>query len=205
MPKEDENIRAHTPSLLEQAQAPPADTKYPPAIERDLALGRFMDAWSQLEAELRDLLSVLSGAPQQAAFSIAAAIPDMGRMKDLLLSLGALFIQDEHDRKELQEVCQGLVIYGRHRNSIVHGQWGLTNNRDRIMTGGIVHEHMWIRIYTMIDKQKEFKAAVGDDADAATQYVFTVRRLAERTGKVLKMADRVGALSNRIKALNTKV
>lgn len=173
----------------------------PPAeVERDLTLGRFMDAWSQLEANLRSLLGVLSGAPPETAFSIAAAIPDNGRMHDLLLALGDLQLEEADDRKELKELCQHLLISNRYRNSIVHGQWVLTDDRTPPSPFGFaLPSKAWVRVYTMIDKIKEFFAVIGEDEKAREQYVFTVDRLKERTTSARGLSARISAFSERIK------
>ena len=54
-------------------------------------------------------------------------------MKDLLLALGNQYLREPEDIKGLEKMYDGLVIYGRYRNSIVHGQWGLTANRDKVV------------------------------------------------------------------------
>jgi hypothetical protein len=54
-----------TPPSAASGEDTMIDHILPPERERDLALGRFMDAWSELEATLRSLLSVLSGAPSE--------------------------------------------------------------------------------------------------------------------------------------------
>jgi hypothetical protein len=188
-----------TPSLLGSIPYKAPDPKEPPPpFERDLWLGRFMDAWSQLEASLRALLAVLSQAPTDSAFPIAAAIPDLGRMKELLETLGETYLADSDDQKELLEITKYLAISAQYRNSIVHGQWGLTSNRDKVATWGVVHDKMWIRIYTFIDKFKEFEAALGRDPQAEKRYVFTVPRLQERTQKARAFADRIDKFSERI-------
>jgi hypothetical protein len=170
-----------------------------PTEERDLALGRFMDAWSELEANLRALLSVLSGAPAEASFSIAAAIPDTGRLRDLLLALGRLQLEDGRDQTELSEICEYLLIQNRYRNSIVHGQWLLTNNRAQTSVRGVVHPYMWVRAYTLVDKTKEFNAVLGRDVKAEDQYVFTVERLEQRVQKVRDFSGRISKLTEEIR------
>lgn len=169
----------------------------PPTLQRDLALGRFMDAWSQLESMLRELLHVLSHAPREAAWSIAAAIPDLGRMRELLEALGRSYLNAD-DQKELADILQYLRVSNGYRNAIVHGQWGLTNNRSRTSIDGVIHDFMWIRIYVMIDKRREFVAALGLDEKTEKQYVFTVEKLEERAKKTKAFALRVGAFSDAI-------
>lgn len=169
----------------------------PPTLQRDLALGRFMDAWSQLESMLRELLHVLSHAPREAAWSIAAAIPDLGRMRELLEALGRLYLSED-DQKELADILQYLRVSNGYRNAIVHGQWGLTNNRSRAAIDGVIHDFMWIRIYVVIDKRREFGAALGLDTKTEKQYVFTVKKLEERVEKLRAFAHRVGAFGDAI-------
>jgi hypothetical protein len=173
------------------------DQRTPPEEERDLALGRFMDAWSMLEAEIRNLLRLLSRAPDQAAFAIAAAIPDMRRMNELLVALGELHLGSD-DQAELAKICKELLISNKYRNSIVHGQWGCTNNRDSKPVGGIVYPFMWVRFYTFINKTDEFEAVLGRNKGAQKQYVFSVERLEERAQKARDFRDQISAFSERI-------
>jgi hypothetical protein len=199
MSDDTEKLPTDRPTLLESIPPAHADPKdHPPVRERDLALGRFMDEWSQLEASLRDLLHILSQAPSEAAFSIAAAIPDLGRMNELLQALGQLYLEKD-DQDELAAIGKYLLISTRYRNSIVHGQWGLTHNKERKVTLGVVHDLMWIRIYTLIDKQKETYAALGMDAAAQERFVFTIERLQERAQKVLEFTNRIYRFSEGIK------
>jgi hypothetical protein len=113
-----------------------------PTEERDLALGNFMDACSELEANIRQLLSVLSGAHPQTSFSIATAIPDIGRMCELLLALGELQLDDPVMQKELKDICDYLLKSSKFRNSIVHGQWIVTSNR-ATPSAEPRHRYMW--------------------------------------------------------------
>jgi hypothetical protein len=184
---------------LEGTPATAVHTGAPPTMDRDLALGSFMDAWSQLEAMFRTLLSILSGAPPETSFSIAAAIPDVGRMNDLLLALGDIQLSDAEDRKELKAICKYLLTCSKYRNSIVHGQWVLTNNRVEptpISASGPAY--MWVRVYSIVDKTKAFNAVLGRDEDLAEKHVFTIQRLYERASKARMFAVRVSALSDRI-------
>jgi hypothetical protein len=163
---------------------------------RDSALGAFMDAWSELEGSLRNLLRILSGAPSEISFSIAAAIPDNGRLKELLLALGRIQLTKIDDCIELQKICEYLLVSNRYRNSIIHGQWICTNNREPGPEPR--HRYMWVRVYQLIDKAKEFEAAVGIDKKAADQYVFTIPRLKERAQKARDFAERVKGFSEKI-------
>jgi hypothetical protein len=92
---------------------------------------------------------------------------------ELLQALGQLYLEED-DQDELAAIGKYLLISTRYLNSIVHGQWGLTTNRERKVTLGVVHDLMWIRIYTLIDKKKETFAALGMDAAAQEQFVFTI-------------------------------
>ena len=157
-----------------------------------------MDAWSELEASIRTLLTILSAAPPQTAFSIAAAIPDVGRLQELLLALGDIQLEEPVDLKELKEICSYFLLSSKYRNSIVHGQWLLTNNR-MPPPFGLFPQFVWVRTYTIIDKTKEFMAVIGTDEKTAKRHVFTVDRLNERAEKARKFVERVKEFSERIR------
>lgn len=157
-------------------------------------MGVFMDAWSELEGALRGLLILLSGAPWHTAISIAAAIPDFGRMQELLLALGVTQLADKKDRDELEAICRYFLISNRYRNAIVHGQWGL-----KWTTGaGADKPPAWFRGYLVIDIVKRIHAVNGVDAKAQDQYVFTIERLNERADKAREFTKRIAAFSKRI-------
>jgi hypothetical protein len=179
-------------TMTEDPKAPPSRT--PPTHDRDLALGRFMSAWSEVEGALRRLLIVLSGAPWQTAISIAAAIPDFGRMQELLRALSVMQLANKEDRDELEAICSYFLISNRYRNAIVHGEWGLSWT-----TGdGVDAPAVWFRGYLNIDITKRIQAQGGRDKSAADQYVFSIERLNERADKAIKFAERIAAFSKGI-------
>src|SRR5665213_467121 len=138
----DEKITAATPTLLSSIPYTAVDpSSEPPKFDRDLEMGRFIDAWSQVEWEMRNLLRILSQAPAEAAGPIAAAIPDNGRMAELLQVLGEQYLEPT-ERGELDAIIGHVKISNTYRNSIVHGHWGLTNNREKAITQGTVHDFM---------------------------------------------------------------
>jgi hypothetical protein len=121
-------------------------------------------------------------------------------MQELLLALGAIQLAEANDRKELEGICSYLLISNRYRNSIVHGQWVLTDDRTPPSPFGFsLPAKAWVRVYTMIDKVKEFLAVVGEDQKAQEQYVFTIDRLNERAAKARKFAVRISDFSEKIK------
>ena len=197
MTEEDDKSPLDKLTLLEAIPPTPLPDAAP-AFDRDLSLGRFMDAWSQLEANIRALLSALSAAPPETSFSIAAAIPDVGRMYDLLMALGATQLETPEDMKELEEICDHFRISSKFRNSIVHGQWLLTNNRMPPPFGSYP-PYMWVRVYTIIDKMKEFNAVVGADEKTAQQHVFTIEHLNQRAQSARILGARVSRFSESIK------
>ncbi len=194
----DEKITADTPTLLSSIPYAAVDpSTEPPTFERDLAMGRFIDAWSQVEWEMRNLLRILSKAPAEAAGPIAAAIPDNGRMAELLQVLGKRYLEST-ECDELDGIIEHVKISNNYRNSIVHGHWGLTSNREKVATRGTVYDFMWIRVYIFIDKLKELNAALGRDPAAQDRYIFSVQRLTKRAQSAHKLADRIQTFSQRI-------
>jgi hypothetical protein len=159
-----------------------------PTEARDLALGHFMDEWSQLEARLRSLLGSLAGTHFEVGFAIGSAIPDLGRMQELLQVLGDLQLKDAKDRKELKKICDYLIIQIRYRNSIVHGQWLIRNSRKR---GPEDHLFEWVRVYSIIGRAKEMAAVLGRDEKGEEKWVFTIDRLNERSAKTKALSERI--------------
>jgi hypothetical protein len=155
-----------------------------PTEERDTTMGAFIDAWSQLEQSLRGLIQSLSGATGLAAVSIAAAIPDNGRMRELLLALGALRLQGT-DQKALEGLCERFRVANTFRNSIIHGRWIVTLDARETRK----HPHKWARVYVMIDHIKEFRAVLDPSNPDHKKHVFDVNRIKERTSKALKLCD----------------
>ena len=168
--------------------------KWPPEDERDLAMGRFMDAWSRAESAMRLLFEILSGTSGGVSHAIGAAIADNGRMIDLLVALGALRLSAE-DQTELKDIRKYFLVLARYRNSIVHGVWGLRPNSDRREIHGVVHHLEWIRFYPVMDREELTRAVVKTDKKGHEKYIFNVPRLRERAEKALAFADRLDALS----------
>lgn len=165
---------------------------------RDIALGQFMNAWSDLEGSLRILLGLLSGASPQVAQAIAAAIPDLGRMRELLMALGAAHL-DDAEQKELDELCKYLTISAMYRNSIVHGQWGIVGNTIIDEDGREVMRSEWMRIYVIIDPQRESDAVAGLNTADRERYVFSISRLHERAQKAADFSKKIYAFADKIR------
>lgn len=171
----------------------------PPTDERDMALGRFMSSWSEMESMLRELLSVLSGANQAAAYAIAAAVPDLGRAKDLLLALGEATKLNAEEMKELEGICDHLMKSGQFRNTIVHGRW-IYSSTDMIVDGKhLVHGPEWLRVYAVIGREKERNAVIGMNEGDRTKFVFSLTRLDERSVSARKLGARMYTLSKLIR------
>lgn len=168
---------------------------------RDLALGRFMDAWSQLEGAMRRLLAVLGGLEWYAAGPIAAAIPDNGRMAELLVALGRARKLPKEELETLEDLLKGLKTYMQRRNAIVHGQWCLINKRGETELEGAVHPMMWIRTYVFIDQVEGFHAAMGRGKTRHKDRVFTITQLNEQTAKTVKLGGQFLALADRLQQI----
>ena len=169
-----------------------------PTEPRDLAMGEFMNAWSELEAQLRSMLSALAGTQIEISIAIGAAIPDNGRMKELLLVLGDIQLRGDADRAELAGICEHLSIANAYRNSIVHGQWLVRNNREA--TGPGAHPYEWVRVYSIIGRSKEMAAVFGTDETSEKRWVFTIKRLTERAASAAGLADRIRRFQKGIRA-----
>jgi hypothetical protein len=169
-------------------------TEWPPEDERDLAMGSFMYAWSRVEMALHSLFRSLSGTSDAVAHAIANAIPDVGRMAELLTALGALHLTSD-DQKELAEIRKYLLIQGRYRNSIVHGFWGLRPNSTKRPIDGVIHQAEWVRVYYVIDKAEMGRSVIGKDEKGHDKYVFNLPRLQERAEKALLFSSRIDALT----------
>jgi len=126
--------------------------EWPPEDERDLAMGRFMNAWSRVEHSLHFLFGGLSGVSGKTGEAIAHRVPDVGRMADLLIALGALNLPEE-DKKELKQIREYLLIQARYRNSIVHAMWAMRPNAEKRVVNGLIHQWEWVRIYYVIDRR----------------------------------------------------
>lgn len=171
--------------------------KWPPEDQRDLSLGRFMDAWSDVEQQLRFLLQQLSGTDGAIAYAISAAVPDLGRMRDLLKAIGSIRLQGS-DLAELDNICSDVQRQAQHRNTIVHGRWGLTNNVEQTPILGVIHDLKWVRVYNVVDQSIELQAVLGKNEKAQRRYVFSVARLDERSVKARSLAQRITALALRV-------
>ena len=169
----------------------------PPIDPRDLALGRYLTAWSNLEHSLRFLLARLIGTTFEIGFSVAAAIPDNGRMQELLRALGRLQLDDSDDLNELVEICKHVQDSSHHRNRIVHGTWVVTNDRHEEARSGRA-AYMWVRAYPLPDKERERMAITGHSPKDEKKYVYSVARLIERAEKADALGKRIGAFNLRI-------
>ena len=187
-PEEEEPYRLFHESLFHTLKPRGANEEY---LVESLIDSRWRIAQiSQIEAGLYALglienKSELANHPVAQASQIARALTFKQNQKEfekLNRYQGRLQRQATADFKKLEEITTRLTVAGGYRNSIVHGQWGLTSNRDQILVNGVTHEYMWIRIYVFADKQKEFARLLALlDSDE-----FEVREMASAE---LKTAD----------------
>jgi len=157
-------------------------------------MGRFMHAWSQVELSLHMLFQNLSGAAGKTGQAIAHAIPDIGRMADLLTALGGLNLPEE-DKKELKEIRKYLLVQARYRNSIVHAMWPLRPNIEKRPIDGLIHDKEWVRVFYVIDRSELGRAVLGVDKQAHDKFVFNVPRIQHRAKKAIELSNWVRAFA----------
>lgn len=149
-------------------------TLCPPTDDRDLTMGRFMDAWSSLENKLFLFFWKLT----KTNFYIARAIYSTGiqakNLTELLISIAPHRLTDT-EQKMLKTLCRRYYTFSLKRNRIVHGAWKIEIKADK---------SQWLRSYSPISYQLWAEMHHPQNQKIRRAYCFTIKQLAEATEQI---------------------
>lgn len=153
----------------------------PPTDARDIALGRYMDAWSQLETAIRFVTQEIFQIDADVAFSIWSAVGTAHSIK--LLDAAAKLKLNAEGVGRTKTICEKLARRNMRRNAIVHGSW---RHKATLNFGTQTWEvGEWRRVYDHIDP---------DHPTDAPGYSFTVSELDDTTMHVRDMIEALWSL-----------
>jgi len=142
---------------------------WPPKDDGHLAMGRFMDAWSQLEHTLFLFFWKLSGTNAYIARAIYSTGIQAKNLSELLISIAPWGLT-ESEQKTLKTLCKRYYNFALKRNKIVHGAWYLETKANK---------SQWLRSYSPISYQLWSEMHHPQNQKTRRAYSFTVQQLTE--------------------------
>jgi len=161
----------------------------PPTEERDAALGRYMDAWSRLEAAIRFTSQEILDVEPDAAYIIWSAIPTFQSIK--VLDAAAKLRLNSEGQQRAGKICEKIARRNIRRNYIIHGEWN-TSIRLNLLDPNKPQYGEWRRVYTHTDPDLP-KSDDGSD--------LTVPALDKTTGHVEDVIEELYSLAEDIPSL----
>lgn len=168
---------------------PEYTTDLPPTVERDAALGRYMDAWSRLEGFIHYVSQEILELGDTDAHIIWPAVQTFQAIK--VLDAAAKFKFNETGRKRVTKICERLTRRNARRNYIVHGRW-ITAVELNLIDPNKPRYGEWRRVYTHIDPD----LPISDDGSD-----LTIPALDKATDHVEEMIEVLDALKRDIPQL----
>ena len=111
-----------------------------PSEEKDAAMGRYIDASSQLEGMVQLAIGLIMGIELPTLGSVFAIL-GVKQSIDLLEAV-ALDHLNEHGSKRVHSICQRLARRNMRRNHIVHGRWS-----QAVIVDDEFATQEWVRLY----------------------------------------------------------
>lgn len=179
-------------------QAPPlfsADGKInlvffqPTDDQRHLALGKYIDAWSNLELRLKAFVCAIFQMEVEALTAMLSALGTRGMLD--VLHAHAFQGLTEASRKELERLLECVKENNTRRNHIIHGLW---------MLEWVVRQHgekvvarcVQYRMYLPSNEESREAIKHYHNRKERLKYMFTVRRVEALTKALIKLAADVG-------------
>ena len=157
-----------------RTRGPHLDIAVPTSPLRHEALGRFMDAWSQLEDSLTRLLTALITIDDTTAGLIAPKLGTKNTL-DLLEGLGMRKL-DNQSSKSLTALMDRVRKLNTKRNVLVHGHWVLEANV--ILKRGDAHlVTQFLREVSPDDPQAAEAMTNPRNQKERVRYAFTIKRI----------------------------
>lgn len=160
-------------------------TSWPPTDERDLTMGRFIDAWSSLEDKLFVLFFKLIKTNYDIARAIFATGIQVKNFTALLITIAPYRLK-KLEQKTLKSLCERLNTLASKRNRIIHSVW-LVETRS--------NNPQWVRIYSPISIEhwtellKPFNPRNSNNQSVRKINRFTIQQLAEVVKEIEKLHE----------------
>jgi len=169
----------------------------PTGDERHVALGKFMDAWSKVEMNIRLILSVLIDTDNETMPTVMNALGTRGQL-DVMLSLAHVKLTAQANI-EIEALLERIKVNNTKRNYIVHGYWALEFKL--VSQGnkpGLVH-----RQYRVYDPSGiPLPKGAAEQAESA-KYRFSIPRINSLTTELMRIWTDLGAFMNKHIGANT--
>lgn len=158
-----------------------------PQEPRDLALGRYMDAWSRMEGFLYLIFTELTGADAEVSrvlYSTLNAKP----IRDVLSSLGSIRL-NEDGASRLTKLCERVGKQATKRNHIIHGAWvtSVIISDTKPPSDKRIITTTWVRTYTPVQYELAKQSGRYDLPKVGEHYAFTIDQLERTTNNVLTL------------------
>ena len=163
-----------------------------PSENKDAAMGRYMDAFSNLEGMIQLAIGLIMEIDMPALSSVFAVL--MTKQSIDLLEAVAQEHLTEAGAIRVRKLCERLSRRNMRRNHIVHGSW----NQTVVVTDEIATQE-WVRTYQHANPT--LRKLHYDDPKVAGMYTFTVLGLDKATDHVREMSEAVGALIDELPTL----
>lgn len=156
-----------------------------PPEAKDAAMGRYMDAFSQLEGMVQLAIGLIMGIDLPVLGSIFAVLGTRQSI-DLLDAVGQEHLTQD-GAKRVHNICERLARRNMRRNHIVHGRW-----TQAVIVNDAIATQEWVRSYDHANPV--MRKLPYNDPKVAGMYSFTIDGLEKATGHVGEMTQVVSAL-----------
>lgn len=165
---------------------------------RHIALGRYMDTWSRLEAALGTMLSHATGIEYTKIHVLMNALGTRGEL-DVITVLGPVGLNVDL-QAALSKLLARIKTNNTRRNNIVHGSW-ILEIRILDWNGQIGTRLNQYRYYEPSDPEAEQAVHLPENRDVRDKYLFSIQRIQALTRELSRLTndiaifngDRVGA------------
>lgn len=172
--------------------------KEPEGDERHIALGKFMDAWSDVERVVGTLLSHVVGTPSENIAVLMNALGTRGQM-DVLNVLGRIGLS-EAETDALTALLERLKTNNTRRNHIVHGRWML-ELRAYSHNGRLITRLEQFRIYDVSDPAMRRALRHVENRRERSKYMFSIRRILALSKELKQLSKDFSAFYRKRKGL----
>lgn len=172
-------------------------------VECDMALGRYMRAWSQLEITTSILFHKLVDTNIVTAKIIFDAGIDQRTMRSIIDALGK-YRFNPPDYRKLSSLLRRMKDAAANRNRIVHGRWQLfLTMGDKPLQA---EKAEWIRFYSPSDPETLHKMfGKKPDQKLLAAHKFTLARIEQAANAVETLAKDVGDFSQGVPLLPARI
>ena len=153
--------------------------------KHNLALGRAVTHWSEVEGWIFYIFSIVSRTDLDVAYTIMASFGGFGPQRDLFERVVKLQVRDPELLKLLLDACKEYDRLTPQRNKIVHGEWVTYGNRKS-----------WKTVRVGKTKQLRYFDKYKDSGEDPQKAVFTVAMLDQFAAECIALRDRMSKIAD---------